>query len=204
MSTATHDWLVHPAIFIFVGIVLYCIYIPIAIYYYFFRFRKHLDVIFIQKRYPKITMFIVCSVISCFTLNFSVIAFYRCMGQRTVRNRRIYDFLWNVTIFTSPLTLLAFIYGLVLRSWMVYFDIHLTQRVLNCEWKSIIDPSLEHTNDWYLKHKQTWGSKKFVFRFILFSYIIGSCISIIVWFVEQIIGYFTAMLMDFTIFLGIL
>eukprot|EP01084_Bolivina_argentea_P286530 491537_1 len=144
-------------------------------------------------------MYEVIGVISTIGINFIIITFYRSIDV----NSFLYNILWNVAIFTQPLSLYAGFYCLLWRCWHFYYDAMLNIHY-ESEWKTIIDARLnaEKCKNWFLKHKLTFGSQAYIGKLALLLYILSCIISISVWFLHGIIGYTIASLIDFLVFLG--
>lgn len=173
------------------------IYIPLLIYY-LNEFLKYKGLIYVSKRYPSVTRCEIIFVILVIGVTFNIIILYRSIEE----NSKIYKLLWDITIFSQPITLYGCFYCLLWRCWHFYYDMMLNVHLEN-QWKTIINPNAELSQQsWFLNHKSSFGSTKYIFKRVLFMYIVSCFISIGIWFIDDFVGYFIAALTDFFVFSG--
>ena len=198
MSTGyTIEFVVHPAICGSIIGLYYLIYIPFLIWY-LREFVKYKNLLYISKRYPRVTEYEIVAVTLIIGITFSTITFYRCIDE----NSKLYLLLWDSAIFSQPITLYAAFYCLLWRCWHFYYDMMLNVHLQN-QWKRIVNPDEAVTEEsWFLDHKTSFGSTKYIFKRLFIMYVISCIISIGVWFVAPIIGYTMASMTDFVVFTG--
>ena len=119
--------------------------------------------VLIRKRYPMVTVvtvigFLIHSIGVCFSTLFYVNQFEPYSHYLTL-TRYVGE-----TIFATCL---------LLRYWMLYYNIRWIDETKNQNWKQIIDPSFEDptiSKQWFLSHKRTFGNWNFMKKisFILF------------------------------------
>lgn len=105
-------WEFHP-LFMSPIIIYYCIYIPVLLYY-LRSYVKYVDVVYISKRHPLVSIIEISSVLLAIAINFTLVTIYRTMGPS---NQPMYNILYNVSIFLQPITVYGSFYGLLWR-WL--------------------------------------------------------------------------------------
>ncbi|ETO15299.1 hypothetical protein RFI_22065 [Reticulomyxa filosa] len=76
----------------------------------------------------------------------------------------------------------VFIYGLMMRNWMICFDLNFALFQMNNQWKSGINKNyLEKANIekmWYYRHRSTFGNYSWMKRFVAMVCVVVSTISV--------------------------
>eukprot|EP01084_Bolivina_argentea_P263484 445981_1 len=193
MST---QWTI-PVPLLIVLLLFYWFIYPVLILYCIYEFNKHIKSEFIRKRYPQITLISSIGVIFMITVNCPIILFYHSISE----SHSTHWILWNISVFTQPTAIYIALYALIWRLWHCYFDVRMTQNVLVSQWASIIDPNLANVNDWYLHHRNTFGSSEWVRNRIFILCTLSIVLSICVWSFYNIIGYTIAGFIDAALFL---
>eukprot|EP01084_Bolivina_argentea_P092871 167062_1 len=67
---------------------------------------------------------------------------------------------------------LLIMYTVTLKTWMNYYDTNFSATLINNEWKSLIDPTINNYKiNWFIKHKHTFGNIKYWIKYIIFIYL---------------------------------
>ena len=70
------------------------------------------------------------------------------------------------------------------RIWFLHFDLRYNVSILNYNWWETIT----NETNWYIRNKKTYGSfKKYMWKYILLFIILWSIISIVCWFVNDML-----------------
>ena len=129
----------------------------------------------IQKRYSKITnitvAFSIFMILIVFTFKSGIILFETEMTEQTN----------NILLicFTS-LKIICFhaiLYLMVLRFWLMFFDVQWTIATLDKEWTVFLDPNVAKKN-WYFSNLETYGNWQWLLPRLILFYLISISISI--------------------------
>eukprot|EP01083_Nonionella_stella_P205858 749257_1 len=125
-----------------------CIYLPIAVFgvLEFYRYRKNS---IIKKRYPQIT-FVISYLLIVVIITEGIRAYILVAKPQWTK--------WTFHIIISFLSSVAI--WIILKSYLNYYAIRHSNAILSSEWKSVINPSTEHTN-WFITNRHRYGSYTF-------------------------------------------
>ena len=118
-------------------------YFP-AMIYGTYSFGKYRHNILIGKRYPSLTLIAVIGI-----LTHSISWTFATLSENKI--------LLPYTYYAKVLRFIGtsfFIWPIMLRFWMLFYNINWIYQTQNQNWKSIIDPSFKHPTKYYAQTKQ--------------------------------------------------
>ena len=118
LSLMMVSWEFSPFFIIFICAIYYGLYVPILLYY-LRKYIKYVDVIYISKRHPLVSIIEITSVILGIAINFTIVTIIRTMGP-SQENQPLYNILYNLSIFIQPITIYGAFYGLLWRWYDLY------------------------------------------------------------------------------------
>lgn len=133
------------------------VYTPITVYL-LTKFMKYSSQMVIAKRHPQI--FVIMMILGIIYLSISRLV---TLGTRTMLVTNEYCFIKSckiakflnlyATTFFYSITFIAPPLYLLLKYWMIYYDIKWMQATFNLEWKSLINPYFHEMDEYIKKHK---------------------------------------------------
>lgn len=147
-------------------IIFELIYFPIAVYYTrrYRLYRNHAVMVARCARLALWEAYIACCKIVYSPLE--TIAFYMWGGASFITR----------SINVGGVWLAYFLFFFVVwRIWLLYFQLRWTNTITTNEWKMIIDPNITVSDDWFIKHKATWGNLEWMkWKVILSAFVLGT------------------------------
>eukprot|EP01083_Nonionella_stella_P049030 130773_1 len=83
----------------------------------------------------------------------------------------------HITCIILPTTLLVVLTLIIFRSYLIHYNIKYTVNLSTCQWQSLLSDTVS-TNDFYVRHRTTYGNWKYVLRYFIGYIIVGSLIGI--------------------------
>ena len=150
--------------------IMHVIILPYDIYWCY-QFWKQRQELIIKKREP--VLFIIFSTavsIFLFLAMTSIMIQYEVRDYNTSPHMQ---YIFNEAYF---LAYMPFLWVTVLvgvgRYWIIFYKMKHTQAIINNKWQSVLDPNIGKQN-WYLKNVKTWGSRKYIQKWLVIYIIIG-------------------------------
>ena len=155
--------------------ILLAIYLPTMIYGIYNLFQwKH--TVIMQKRHYGLSV----AIAILFLLDLIFMAVYIIVYGGAA------DFQTSGPILTVFIGIYAIIvmYLIFIKVWLHYYDVKFNTISLATSWKSVVNPDASmDTDNWYLKHKQTYGNRKYLLK----KLVMLGVIIVLLWLLVQII-----------------
>ena len=149
------------------------IYIPLVIYFVYPLFALRTNIIF-KKRYITLSLM---GILLLFLQAMNRIIWPLIIVTDEWSARTINFICSAIDLFCSG----CYIDILLLRYWLIYFDINHSILLSNGTWKSVIDQNWNEDNNFFLKHHDKWGNYHFFKKFLWISIALNLVLSIIVY-----------------------
>ena len=129
----------------------------------------------LNKRYPNLVMAI-C--ISSIAVNSNEIYYQIAIASEiSLNHTTLYTIFRRIYHTLLPISNMAFIYLIVLRFWLIYYDLCWNSSNFNSKWIYHINPQLID-NDFWLKHRRTLGNYTLCKKIMFTMYLIVTLTSI--------------------------
>eukprot|EP01083_Nonionella_stella_P167691 564306_1 len=86
-------------------------------------------------------------------------------------------YILSTTFIILPPTLLIMLTLIIFRSYLIHYNIKYTVNLSTCQWQSLLSDTVS-SNDFYARHRTTYGNWKYVSRYFIGYVVAGSLIGI--------------------------
>eukprot|EP01084_Bolivina_argentea_P317313 550146_1 len=137
-----------------------------VVLYYWMQFKKKYKdkkskSYIIDKRFPTLVTFINLSVTAyLFSTPFMYIT---ALSPLLKTDLQLYKWIARVANITAQIFWWQTIWCILVRFWLIYYELNYSNSLMNKQWLAHLDPSLI-SKDFWLKYKTTFGSQKYVTR----------------------------------------
>eukprot|EP01084_Bolivina_argentea_P317312 550144_1 len=119
----------------------------------------------IEKRFPRLVTFI-----SWWTTTFLFVRplmFITFLSPLFKTDFQAYKWASRFINISECCLLWPIIWCILIRFWLIYYGLNHSNSIMNKQWLAHLDPSLV-SKDFWLRHKTTFGSEKYVTRICIF------------------------------------
>eukprot|EP01084_Bolivina_argentea_P077468 140507_1 len=165
---------------------------PIYIYW-IYKYLQHKNDIVISKRTPQLTLIFAILGILARIIERPVWLFVNTYSDKypsEIINSDVsagIRFLYYLQIISFAAIQSGGSWILLLRYWMIYFNVFWTRATLNKGWSVHLN-HLDTDKNWYLSHKSSFGNFKYNLKILCFIYFIMAVISVLITFIHSSIG----------------